>query len=98
MRQAGIITFSHLAATITRRLPMRPAVLVTGAARRLGRHIALHLASQGWDVALHHRSEPDVDAASTLAEVGSGSRSLACRRAQFSLTLAAVAGKLSAGS
>ena len=30
-------------------------VLVTGAARRLGRVIALHLASQGWNVALHYR-------------------------------------------
>lgn len=41
--------------------PDRPAprrtVLVTGAARRLGRHIALHLAQAGWDIAVHcHRS------------------------------------------
>jgi len=35
----------------------RPAVLVTGAAHRVGREIALHLAGQGWDVAVHyHRS------------------------------------------
>jgi NAD(P)-dependent dehydrogenase (short-subunit alcohol dehydrogenase family) len=32
-----------------------PLVLVTGAARRLGRDIALHLAQQGWDVAVHYR-------------------------------------------
>jgi len=31
-------------------------VLVTGAARRLGREIALGLAAQGWDVAVHCRS------------------------------------------
>lgn len=38
----------------------RPVVLVTGAARRLGREIALHLARQGWDVAVHHhRSSAD---------------------------------------
>ena len=35
---------------------MRPVVLVTGAARRLGRQLALHLARQGRDLALHHRS------------------------------------------
>ncbi len=35
----------------------RPVVLVTGAARRLGRAVALHLAQAGWDVAVHfHRS------------------------------------------
>ncbi len=38
----------------------RPVVLVTGAARRLGRAIALHLAEQGWDLAVHYRgSEAD---------------------------------------
>jgi NAD(P)-dependent dehydrogenase (short-subunit alcohol dehydrogenase family) len=30
--------------------------LVTGAARRIGRAITLHLAAHGWDVVLHHRS------------------------------------------
>ena len=30
-----------------------PAALVTGAARRIGRAIALDLARQGWDIALH---------------------------------------------
>jgi NAD(P)-dependent dehydrogenase (short-subunit alcohol dehydrogenase family) len=33
----------------------RPVVLVTGAARRLGREIALELGAQGWDVAVHYR-------------------------------------------
>ncbi len=33
----------------------RPVVLVTGAARRLGREIALHLAGHGFDVAIHYR-------------------------------------------
>ena len=36
------------------------AVLVTGAAKRLGREIALQFARQGWDVAVHYgRSERD---------------------------------------
>jgi NAD(P)-dependent dehydrogenase (short-subunit alcohol dehydrogenase family) len=34
----------------------RPVVLVTGAAHRLGREIALELAAQGWDVAVHYRA------------------------------------------
>ncbi len=48
---------------------MRPAVLITGAARRLGRQLALHLASQGYDIAVHHRAAPDADADSLLAEL-----------------------------
>lgn len=38
----------------------RKAVLVTGAAKRLGREIALQFARQGWDVAVHYgRSEKE---------------------------------------
>ncbi len=36
-------------------MPRRRVVLVTGAARRLGRAIALELAAHGFDVAVHHR-------------------------------------------
>lgn len=36
-----------------------PVVLVTGAAKRLGREIALALASSGWQVAVHYRSSRD---------------------------------------
>jgi NAD(P)-dependent dehydrogenase (short-subunit alcohol dehydrogenase family) len=40
---------------------MNPAVLITGSARRLGRHTALHLARAGYDLALHyHSSQEDV--------------------------------------
>ncbi len=47
--------------------PSRPrTVLVTGAARRLGRSIALALAQQGWQVAVHYRSSLD-DATNTVA-------------------------------
>jgi NAD(P)-dependent dehydrogenase (short-subunit alcohol dehydrogenase family) len=36
-------------------MSQRPLVLVTGAARRLGRAIALDLAAHGWNVAVHYR-------------------------------------------
>ncbi|MBA4328891.1 MAG: short-chain dehydrogenase [Polaromonas sp.] len=44
-----------------------PVVLVTGAARRLGREIALALAAGGWRVAVHYRSS-EVDAIQTVAD------------------------------
>ena len=46
----------------------RPVALVTGAARRIGREIALELARAGHDVALHCRSHR-VEAERTLAEL-----------------------------
>lgn len=45
----------------------RPVVLVTGAARRLGREIALDLASHGFDVAVHYHRSGD-EAAATVAQ------------------------------
>ena len=40
----------------------QPVVLVTGAAKRLGREIALALAAGGWQIAVHYRSsKPDAD-------------------------------------
>jgi NAD(P)-dependent dehydrogenase (short-subunit alcohol dehydrogenase family) len=50
----------------------RPLVLVTGAARRLGRAIALELGAHGWDVALHHRRSRADDTARALR--GHGAR------------------------
>lgn len=48
-------------------IPSRPrTVLVTGAARRLGREIALALAASGWQVAVHYRSS-EADALKTVA-------------------------------
>ncbi|MDI1270696.1 MAG: SDR family oxidoreductase [Polaromonas sp.] len=44
-----------------------PVVLVTGAARRLGREIALALAAGGWHVAVHYRSS-EADATKTVAD------------------------------
>jgi NAD(P)-dependent dehydrogenase (short-subunit alcohol dehydrogenase family) len=49
-----------------------PVVLVTGAAKRLGRAIALGLAASGWRVAVHYRSSTD-DALKTVADCASKS-------------------------
>jgi NAD(P)-dependent dehydrogenase (short-subunit alcohol dehydrogenase family) len=46
----------------------RPVVLVTGAARRLGRAMALDLGSHGYDIAVHYRSSA-ADAEATVAEL-----------------------------
>ncbi len=58
-------------------MPSKPrprTVLVTGAARRLGRSIALALAAGGWQVAVHYRSsEQDaIDTAAECARLSSG--------------------------
>ena len=47
--------------------PRRRTVLVTGAARRLGREIALGLAAAGWQVAVHYRHSAE-DATKTIAD------------------------------
>ena len=44
-----------------------PVVLVTGAAKRLGRAIALHLPTAGWRVAVHYRGS-EYDATDTVAQ------------------------------
>ncbi|GAB4403855.1 MAG: SDR family oxidoreductase [Rhodoferax sp.] len=46
--------------------PDAPTVLVTGAAKRLGREIALTLARRGWRVAVHYRDSLE-DARKTVA-------------------------------
>lgn len=46
----------------------RGAALVTGAARRIGRAVALGLARSGYDVAVHFRSEPEA-AGDVVAEI-----------------------------
>jgi NAD(P)-dependent dehydrogenase (short-subunit alcohol dehydrogenase family) len=37
-------------------MPLPPTVLITGAAQRIGRALALAFAADGWRVGLHHRS------------------------------------------
>jgi NAD(P)-dependent dehydrogenase (short-subunit alcohol dehydrogenase family) len=48
--------------------PHRKAALVTGAAKRLGRAIALGLARDGWDIAVHYR-DSEADAQKTVEEI-----------------------------
>lgn len=62
--------------------PPRRTVLVTGAARRLGRQIALTLAAAGWQVALHYRSSAP-EAQATVADCHALGAASACFSADF---------------
>lgn len=65
-------------------LPDLPrTVLVTGAARRLGREIALALAAAGWRVAVHYRSSAE-DALKTAADCAALTRGSAAFHADLS--------------
>jgi NAD(P)-dependent dehydrogenase (short-subunit alcohol dehydrogenase family) len=63
-------------------MPSRPVVLVTGAARRIGRAIALDLAAHGFDIALHCHAASD-ESAATLADL----RELGARAEVFAADL-----------
>ncbi len=54
--------------------PALPTVLITGAARRLGREMALALAAAGWQVAVHYRGSAD-EAQATVADCAKAGRS-----------------------
>ncbi|CAG9182273.1 MULTISPECIES: SDR family oxidoreductase [Cupriavidus] len=60
----------------------RGVAIVTGGARRLGRAIALELAAQGWDVAVHcHRSRDEAEA--LAAQIRAGGRRAAVLQADL---------------
>lgn len=63
---------------------MTPAktVLVTGAAKRLGRAIALHLAGAGWNVAVHYHGS-----AAEAEEVAAAARASGAKAATFKANL-----------
>ena len=67
-------------------------VLVTGAAKRLGRAIALDLAANGWNVAVHyHGSAEDADAVTQAARAfGAEAASLKCDLSKESETASLV--------
>src|SRR5579871_635729 len=58
-------------------------VLVTGAAKRLGRAIAIDLAGHGWDVAVHFKSS-EADARETADQVRAAGRRAALFKADLS--------------
>jgi len=58
-------------------------VLVTGAGKRLGREIALHLAQFGWQVAVHYRQSKE-DALKTAADCTNQNCTAAAFEADFS--------------
>ncbi|QYK42243.1 MAG: SDR family oxidoreductase [Paracoccaceae bacterium] len=56
---------------------MQPRALVTGAAQRLGRAMALHLAGRGFDVAVHYAGSADAAADAVADIVATGRRAVA---------------------
>ncbi len=59
-------------------MSQRPRALITGAAVRLGRAMALDLAASGWDVAIHYNSSSDAaaDTVRTLKDLGGAATAL----------------------
>src|SRR5579872_276321 len=58
-------------------------VLITGAAKRLGRAIALDLARHGWNIALHYNSS-EKEARATEADAGTAGVKVALLKADLS--------------
>ncbi|MEO8278257.1 MAG: SDR family oxidoreductase [Ideonella sp.] len=65
----------------------RPVVLITGAARRVGREIALHLAAAGFDIAIHYLHSAHA-AQDTAADVRMAGASAGIEAATFAADLA----------
>lgn len=57
--------------------------LITGAAKRIGRHLALSLAERGWDIAIHYNSS-EADAAEVADEIRKRGQNAAILRADLS--------------
>lgn len=60
----------------------RRVALVTGAARRLGREIALALARDGWDIGVHY-AESEKEATQTAADIRALGRGAVCLQARL---------------
>ena len=72
--------------------PAAPVVLVTGGAQRIGRVIALHLAAQGFRVAVHYRSSAAAAAqtVAALREAGGAAQAFAADLADEAQCMALV--------
>lgn len=62
--------------------PTLPTVLITGAAKRLGREMALDLAAAGWQVAIHYRGSHE-EAQQTVADCQAASQAARHAGARF---------------
>jgi hypothetical protein len=71
---------------------MRPVVLVTGSAKRLGRAIAMELAAHGFDVAVHYRDSAveAQQAVDTIHHLGAQAQAFAADLADEAAVLALV--------
>jgi NAD(P)-dependent dehydrogenase (short-subunit alcohol dehydrogenase family) len=69
---------------------MLPAVLITGAARRIGATIARHFAAAGWHVIIHHGPH-STDDAEALAATLPSAECVACDLADHPATIAMAA-------
>ncbi len=63
---------------------MQPTVLITGAAKRIGRALAVHLASMGYHIAAHYHSSHN-DAESLVSEIHSLGRKCTLFKADLSV-------------
>lgn len=55
----------------------KPVALITGAAQRIGREIALDLATHGWQVAVHYRTSASAAAQTVAAVRATGGQAMA---------------------
>ncbi|MEY2824303.1 MAG: hypothetical protein RLZ64_841, partial [Pseudomonadota bacterium] len=63
--------------------PPGKVALVTGAAKRLGRDIALSLARDGWDIAVHYRAS-EAEAFDTVDQIKTLGRNAAAIKCDLS--------------
>jgi NAD(P)-dependent dehydrogenase (short-subunit alcohol dehydrogenase family) len=63
-------------------MPVRRVALVTGAARRLGRQIALALARDGWDIGVHYATSEEA-ARQTANDIRALGREAVCLKARL---------------
>jgi NAD(P)-dependent dehydrogenase (short-subunit alcohol dehydrogenase family) len=58
---------------------MKKIALITGSAKRLGKEIALHLATNGWEIAIHYNRSSE-EASQTLKELSTITKAIAIQQ------------------